>query len=226
MTTPILELRQISKTFGTKSANRDISLVFEPGRIHAIVGENGAGKTTLMNMIAGNLEPTSGQILFDGSPVEITNPTTANTLGIGMVHQHFKLVPSLTVAANVFLGRERSNVFGRLDQAAMEQRVAELSATFGLQINPRDRVRDLSVGERQRVEILKALSHDTRVLILDEPTAVLTPAETADMFAVVRILAERGVRGRLHLAQTRRGPLHRRRRDRHPRRLRHRHASC
>lgn len=192
MTTPILELRQISKTFGTKSANRDISLVFEPGRIHAIVGENGAGKTTLMNMIAGNLEPTSGQILFDGSPVEITDPTTANTLGIGMVHQHFKLVPSLTVAANVFLGRERSNVFGRLDQAAMEQRVAELSATFGLQINPRDRVRDLSVGERQRVEILKALSHDTRVLILDEPTAVLTPAETADMFAVVRILAERG----------------------------------
>lgn len=192
MDNAILELRHVTKTFGSKVANSDISLTIEPGRVHAIVGENGAGKTTLMNMISGNMQPTEGEIVFDGSIVVLSDPTKADALGIGMVHQHFKLVPSLTVAANVFLGKERSNAFGRLDQRAMEERVRELSRTFGLTIDPGDRVQDLSVGERQRVEIIKALSHDTRLLILDEPTAVLTPAETDELFVVVRQLAERG----------------------------------
>ncbi|MDL9978426.1 ATP-binding cassette domain-containing protein [Microbacterium sp. ASV49] len=192
MDSTILELRHITKAFGDKIANNDISLEIRPGRVHAIVGENGAGKTTLMNMISGNLQPTAGEIMFDGQSVILSDPTKADALGIGMVHQHFKLVPSLTVAANIFLGKEKANGFGKLDQRAMEQRVGELSETFGLKINPKDKVQDLSVGERQRVEIIKALSHDTRVLILDEPTAVLTPAETDEMFVVVRQLAERG----------------------------------
>jgi ABC-type uncharacterized transport system ATPase subunit/ABC-type uncharacterized transport system permease subunit len=192
MDKPILELQHITKTFGTKVANDDVSLTVMPGKVHAIVGENGAGKTTLMNMISGNLQPDTGAILFDGEPVVVSDPNKADMLGIGMVHQHFKLVPSLTVAANIFLGKELANGFGRLDQRAMERRVEELSETFGLKINPRDRVQDLSVGERQRAEIIKALSHETRLLILDEPTAVLTPAETDEMFVVVRQLAARG----------------------------------
>jgi len=189
---PVLELRHLSKSFGAKVANSDVSLTIRSGKVHAIVGENGAGKTTLMNMVSGNLQPDSGTIVFDGEPVVISNPKKANTLGIGMVHQHFKLVPSLTVAANIFLGREIVGTCGRLDQRAMEQRVGELSQRFGLKVEPRDRIRDLSIGERQRVEIIKALSHDTRLLILDEPTAVLTPAETDEMFLVVRQLAARG----------------------------------
>jgi len=189
---PILELQHITKSFGAKVANDDISLTISPGRVHAIVGENGAGKTTLMNMISGNLQPDSGRIVFDGTPVVMSDPNKADALGIGMVHQHFKLVPSLSVAANVFLGKEKSDRFGRLDQRAMERRVEELSKSFGLAINPRDKVQDLSIGERQRVEIIKALSHDTRLLILDEPTAVLTPAETDEMFVVVRHLAAQG----------------------------------
>ena len=191
MDQPILELRHITKTFGPKVANDDISLRIFPGKVHALVGENGAGKTTLMNMVSGNLQPDGGEILFDGSPVVLSDPKKADALGIGMVHQHFKLVGSLTVAANIFLGKElRSGV--TLNQAAMAARVTELSERFGLQVNPNDIVQDLSVGERQRVEVLKALSHDTRVLILDEPTAVLTPAETDEMFVVIRQLAAQG----------------------------------
>lgn len=190
--TPILELRGITKIFGEKVANADISLSFVPGRVHAIVGENGAGKTTLMNMISGNLQPDRGTILFDGTEVTVENPNRADELGIGMVHQHFKLVPSLTVASNIFLGKELTTGFGRLDQKAMQARVRELSERFSIEINPDDVVEDLSVGERQRVEILKALSHDTRLLILDEPTAVLTPAEADELFVVVRQLAARG----------------------------------
>jgi len=189
---PILELRDITKIFGDNVANDRISLVFQPGRVHAIVGENGAGKTTLMNMISGNLQPDGGSILFDGAEVKVNSPNEADDLGIGMVHQHFKLVPSLTVAANIFLGKELTSGLGRLNHKAMEARVRELSEQFGLEIDPHDVVEDLSVGERQRVEILKALSHDTRLLILDEPTAVLTPAEADELFIVIRQLAERG----------------------------------
>lgn len=192
MDRPILELRNITKTFGAKVANHDVSLAIRPGTVHAIVGENGAGKSTLMNMISGNLQPDSGDIVFDSEVVTVTDPKKADQLGIGMVHQHFKLVPSLSVTANIFLGNETGNSLGVLDARGMEEKVASLTKELGLQLNPRDRVKDLSVGERQRVEIVKALSHDTRLLILDEPTAVLTPAETDELFVVVRRLAAQG----------------------------------
>jgi ABC-type uncharacterized transport system ATPase subunit/ABC-type uncharacterized transport system permease subunit len=192
MATPLLELRHITKAFGPKVANDDISLSVMPGRIHALVGENGAGKTTLMTMIAGTAQPDSGSIVLAGTEVEITSPIKAASLGIGMVHQHFKLIPSLSVAQNVFLGRELRTPRGTVDTARMEREVAELSKRFGLEIDPRARVSSLSVGLRQRVEVLKALSHDTRLLILDEPTAVLTPGETDDLFVVVRSLAHKG----------------------------------
>ncbi len=188
---PLLELREVTKAFGDKVANDRISLVVEAGRVHAVVGENGAGKTTLMTMIAGTARPDSGEIRFDDQPVDIDSPQRAAALGIGMVHQHFKLVGSLTVTANVFLGRELVKA-GSLGRAAMEARVAELSARYGLEIDPTAVIDDLSVGERQRVELLKALSHETRLLILDEPTAVLTPAEADDLFVVIRDLVAKG----------------------------------
>lgn len=192
MTQPLLELRNMTKAFGSKIANDKISLNVYPGRVHALVGENGAGKTTLMTMIAGTDSPTSGQILFEGKPISIRSPQQAAALGIGMVHQHFKLVPSLTVAANVYLGREPRTATGSLDTALMESQVTKLGKQFGMEVNPKAKVSSLSVGLRQRVEVLKALSHDTRLLILDEPTAVLTPAEAVEMFGVVRGLAEKG----------------------------------
>ncbi|MEA5455158.1 ATP-binding cassette domain-containing protein [Sinomonas sp. JGH33] len=192
MSTPLLELRELTKAFGAKIANDRISLTVQPGRVHALVGENGAGKTTLMTMIAGTARPDEGTILVDGVPAEISSPQKASSLGIGMVHQHFKLVPSLTVAANIFLGHELRTRSGQLDTARMEAEVAALSGRYGLDIDPKARVSTLSVGLRQRVEVLKALSHDTRLLILDEPTAVLTPSESDDLFEVVRSLADKG----------------------------------
>jgi ABC-type uncharacterized transport system ATPase subunit/ABC-type uncharacterized transport system permease subunit len=192
MAPPLLELRELTKSFGPLVANDHISLSVEAGQIHALVGENGAGKTTLMTMVAGTARPDSGAILVDGTPTVINNPQKASALGIGMVHQHFKLVPSLTVAANVFLGREITDRSGRLDVERMEGEVRSLSEQFGLAIDPRATVYTLSVGLRQRVEVLKALSHDTRLLILDEPTAVLTPSESDDLFAVIRGLAKKG----------------------------------
>lgn len=191
MVVPLLELRNITKSFGTKVANDDVSLTLLPGRVHALVGENGAGKTTLMTMVAGTQKADSGEIYFHGDLVSIDSPQQASAMGIGMVHQHFKLVPSLTVAANIFLGQEMATL-GRLDSAAMEDRVRELSSEYGLEIDPTAEVSTLSVGLRQRVEILKALSHDTQLLILDEPTAVLTPSEADDLFVVVHDLAAKG----------------------------------
>jgi len=189
MTTPLLQLRHVTKTFGSLVANDNVDLDVLPGRVHALVGENGAGKTTLMSMINGTGVPDSGTIMFDGKEVFITTPQQAAALGIGMVFQHFKLVGSLTVAANVFLGREITKN-GQLDTAAMEAEVTRLSARFGLEVDPTEITSELSVGELQRVEVLKALSHETRLLVLDEPTAVLTPSETDDMFVVIRELAK------------------------------------
>src|SRR5450759_5518971 len=174
MTGPLLQLRHVTKTFGTLVANDNVDLDVLPGRVHALVGENGAGKTTLMAMINGTGVPDSGTIIVDGNEVSITTPQQAASLGIGMVFQHFKLVGSLTVAANVFLGREITKN-GQLDTAAMEAEATRLANRFGLEVDAKEITSELSVGELQRVEVLKALSHETRLLVLDEPTAVLTP---------------------------------------------------
>jgi ABC-type uncharacterized transport system ATPase subunit/ABC-type uncharacterized transport system permease subunit len=192
MATPLLQLRHVTKTFGSLVANDNVDLDVLPGRVHALVGENGAGKTTLMSMINGTGVPDSGTIIVDGNEVSITTPQQAASLGIGMVFQHFKLVGSLTVAANVFLGREITKN-GQLDTAAMEAEATRLANRFGLEVDPTEITSELSVGELQRVEVLKALSHETRLLVLDEPTAVLTPSETDDMFVVIRELARSGV---------------------------------
>ena len=185
-----LELRELTKAFGDFVADDHVSLRVEHGEIHALVGENGAGKTTLMNMCFGMLQPTSGEILVEGERVAVTDPAVARRHGIGMVHQHFKLVPSLTVAENVFLGDELLTRHRSLDQKRMVADLAEVSARYGLLVDPRKRVDELSASMRQRVEILKALYFDAKVLVLDEPTAVLTPQESEGLFEVLRELAD------------------------------------
>ena len=174
---PFLELIGITKRFGDLLADDDVHLEVRRGEVHAIVGENGAGKTTLVNIIYGLVTPTSGEIRLNGRPVRIRSPRDAIELGIGMVHQHFMLIPALTVVENVILGMAPSRgPFLDLKQAA--SRILELSETYGLQADPWARVWQLSVGAQQRVEILKALFRGADLLILDEPTAVLTPQET------------------------------------------------
>ncbi|MDP9380471.1 MAG: ABC transporter ATP-binding protein [Chloroflexota bacterium] len=182
----------VSKRFPGVLANEAVDFDLRAGEIHALVGENGAGKSTLMKILFGLYAPDSGTVEVRGKPVEITSPQTALDLGIGMVHQHFMLVPSLTVAENITLGMEpvRGPFY---DMHAAVDLTARLSATYGLRVNPRSRVRDISVGERQRVEILKALARGVSVLILDEPTAVLTPQETDELFRVLRGLVQQGM---------------------------------
>ena len=186
-----LEMRGLTKRFGSFTANDHIDLTVEPGEIHCLLGENGAGKSTLMNMLYGLLEPTEGEILVDGQPVRFTSPGDAMAAGIGMVHQHFMLVPVFTVAENVMLGHERTRG-GRLDRAAASAMVRELSDRYQLAVDPDARVEDIPVGVQQRVEILKALSHEAKVLILDEPTAVLTPQEIDELMGIMRELKDRG----------------------------------
>ena len=172
-----VELRGITKRFGSFTANDAISLTVEPGQIHCLLGENGAGKSTLMNVVFGLLHADEGQILIDGEPVTFANSGDAVRKGIGMVHQHFMLVPVFTVAENVVLGFEPTKSLGRLDAKAAAEQIRALSARFGLDVDPDAIVENLPVGLQQRVEIIKALSHDAELLILDEPTAVLTPQE-------------------------------------------------
>jgi ABC-type uncharacterized transport system ATPase subunit len=160
-------------------------------QVHALLGENGAGKSTLMNVVYGLLRPDSGEIRFDGKPVTLHSPLDAIRLGIGMVHQHFMLIPPLTVAENIVLGHEIANN-GVVDLAAAGRKVEELAQRFGLEVNPRERISELSVGFQQRVEILKALYRGARLLILDEPTAVLTPQEIEGLFSIVRALVAEG----------------------------------
>ena len=186
-----LELRGITKRFGDLVANDSIDLVVEPGEIHALLGENGAGKSTLMNVLYGLYQPDDGQILVDGEPLVFTGPGDAMRAGIGMVHQHFMLIPVFSVAENVELGHERTR-FGFLNRRAARKEVKEVSQRYGLQVPVDALVQDLPVGVQQRVEILKALIRDARVLILDEPTAVLTPQETDDLMDVMRSLKEGG----------------------------------
>jgi ABC-type uncharacterized transport system ATPase subunit len=186
-----LELRGITKRFGSLVANDAISLTVEPGEIHALLGENGAGKSTLMNVLFGLYHADEGEILLDGHPVQFTGPGQAMTAGIGMVHQHFMLIPVFTVAENVMLGHEPSR-FGVIDLDSARARVREISARFGFDIDPDAKVEDLPVGIQQRVEIVKALSREAKVLVLDEPTAVLTPQETDELMQTMRQLADAG----------------------------------
>ena len=187
-----IELRSITKRFGGFTANENVNLAVRRGSIHAIIGENGAGKTTLMNVLFGLLQPDEGEILIDGAPVVLPNPAAAIAAGIGMVHQHFKLVPSLTVADNVFLGMEILKG-GLIDHQAQIARTAELSRQFGLKVDPTERVGLLSVGIEQRIEILKVLARGARTIILDEPTAVLTPQESRDLFETLRGFVAQGM---------------------------------
>jgi simple sugar transport system ATP-binding protein len=186
-----LELRGITKRFGDLVANDSIDLVVEPGEIHALLGENGAGKSTLMNVLYGLYHPDAGEILIDDEPVTFSGPGDAMRAGIGMVHQHFMLIPVFTVAESVELGHERTR-FGFLNQRAARREVREVSERYGLHVPVDALIQDLPVGVQQRVEIIKALVRDAQVLILDEPTAVLTPQETDDLMEVMRSLKEGG----------------------------------
>ncbi|MGI8695325.1 MAG: ABC transporter ATP-binding protein [Mycobacteriales bacterium] len=187
-----LELRGITKRFGPLLACDHVDLVVEPGQVHALLGENGAGKSTLMNVLYGLTAPDEGEIVVDGSPRRFRGPNDAIAAGIGMVHQHFMLIPVFTVAENVLLGRERTKAAGFLDRRRARADVRDLSVRYGLEVDPDARVEDLPVGVQQRVEIVKALVRDADVLILDEPTAVLTPQEIDGLLAVMRSLREAG----------------------------------
>ncbi|WP_349828128.1 ABC transporter ATP-binding protein [Brevibacterium litoralis] len=187
-----LELSGITKKFGSFTANDAIDLVVEPGQIHALLGENGAGKSTLMNVLYGLYAPDGGRILVDGDPVTFSGPGDAVAAGIGMVHQHFMLVPVFTVAESVALGYEPTRGAGLLDLRKARKRVREISDRFGFHVDPDAFIEDLPVGVQQRVEIIKALSRDAEVLILDEPTAVLTPQETDELLEIMRELRASG----------------------------------
>ena len=187
-----VSMRQITKRFGSMVAVDAVDFDVTPGTVHALLGENGAGKSTLMNCLFGLVRCDEGEIRLSGNRVEISSPRDALDLGVGMVHQHFKLAPTLTVAENVFLGREKARL-GLVKKAESEAEVAALAEKYGLGVSPGQLVRNLSVGAQQRVEILRALSQNVRTLVLDEPTAVLTPLETDRFFEVVRGLATRGL---------------------------------
>jgi ABC-type uncharacterized transport systems, ATPase components len=186
-----LELRGITKRFGALVANDHIDLVVEPGEIHCLLGENGAGKSTLMNILYGLYQADEGGILLDDDVQHFSGPGDAMRAGIGMVHQHFMLVPVFTVAENVMLGHEQSRA-GLLDVNAARAKVREISDRFGFEVDPDALVEDLPVGVQQRVEIIKALSRDAKVLVFDEPTAVLTPQETDELMDIMRQLKQQG----------------------------------
>ena len=178
-----IELRELTKTFGDVVANDKISLTLDKGEILSLLGENGSGKTTLMNMLSGIYFPDGGEILADGRPVTIRSPKDAHDLGIGMVHQHFKLVDVLTAAENIVLGLKGK---GRLDRKALAKDIRAISEKYGFDIDPNQKIYEMSVSQKQGVEILKVLYRGADILILDEPTAVLTPQETEKLFAVLR----------------------------------------
>ena len=189
---PVLELRGITKRFPGIVANDNVDFDLRHGEVHALLGENGAGKSTLMNVLYGLYRPDDGEIRVGGKPVEIGSTRAAIENGVGMVHQHFMLIPVMTVAENIVLATEPVKDGVLLDYAAAEKRVRELSTRFGLTVDPRARVEDITVGQQQRVEILKALYRGADILVLDEPTAVLTPQEAKELFTILRSLTEQG----------------------------------
>jgi general nucleoside transport system ATP-binding protein len=188
---PLLELRGITKQFPGVLANDHVDFELRKGEVHALLGENGAGKSTLMNILYGLYHPDEGEIRLNGNPVRVGSPSDAIGLGIGMVHQHFMLIPVMTVAENIVLANEPTNG-PFLDLAGAEERVQELSSQFGLAVRPEARVSSISVGMQQRAEVLKALYRGAEILILDEPTAVLTPQEANELFAITRSLQADG----------------------------------
>ena len=187
----VIEMREITKIFGEFVANDKINLELRKGEIHALLGENGAGKSTLMNMLAGLLEPTRGEIVVNGKSEKLDSPSKAASLGIGMVHQHFMLVEAFTVAENIILGSEVTNK-GILDLKKANADILELSERYGLAVDPTAKVEDISVGAQQRVEILKTLYRGADILIFDEPTAVLTPAEILELMDIMKTLVKEG----------------------------------
>lgn len=186
----LLEMKGITKRFGKTLANDHINLRLYRGEIHALLGENGAGKSTLMNILLGIYKPNAGEVLYNGERISIKNPKYAAEMGIGMVHQHFELIPTLTVAENIFLSMSHSGFL--LNQSEMEQTICRFSEKFALPVDPNAKVWQLSVGEQQRVEIMKLLCRDCEILVLDEPSAVLTPQEATKMFQTLRKMAEDG----------------------------------
>ncbi|MDX6466234.1 MAG: ral nucleoside transport system ATP-binding protein [Gaiellaceae bacterium] len=191
--TPVLELRGITKRFPGVLANDHVDLDLYRGEVLALLGENGAGKSTLMNILYGLYKPDEGEILLNGTPADIGSPHGAIAAGIGMVHQHFMLIPVMTVAENIVLAAEPTRERVLLDTAAAERRVRELAEQFNFHIDPHARVRDITVGQQQRVEILKALYRKADILILDEPTAVLTPQEAVELFEILKRLVAEGM---------------------------------
>ncbi len=187
-----VEMRHVHKAWPGVIANDDVNLSVRHGEIHALVGENGAGKTTLMNILYGLIKPSSGEILIDEKPAHISGPRDAIHLGIGMVHQHFMLIPPLTVAENIVLGYEPGGIYSPYRQQEARNRIAELTKQYGLHVDSDAITGQLSVGQQQRVEILKVLYRGARILIMDEPTGVLTPQETDELFAVLRGLVAQG----------------------------------
>ena len=190
MTQPVLEMRGITKRFPGVIANNNVDLTLYPGEIHALLGENGAGKSTLMNVLTGIYAPNEGTIRYKGKKVNLKSPKVAVDLGIGMVHQHFKLIEPLTVAENVFLSSDQCKFM--LNSREMNQKIKECSESFNLEVDPSAKIWQLSVGEQQRVEIIKLLFCGAELLILDEPTAVLTPQEAVELFKTLRKMAEAG----------------------------------
>ena len=184
-----VEMRGITKTFGSVVANHDIDLDLRRGEILALLGENGSGKTTLMNMLSGIYAPDAGSILVEGRPVAIKSPEDAKRLGLGMVHQHFKLVDVFSAADNIWMGREKAGFLLKKDRY---EQVADMAKRFGFDLDPRKQVRNMSVSEKQTLEIVKVLYYGAKVIILDEPTAVLTVQEIRRLFDVLRRMKEEG----------------------------------
>ncbi len=220
----VLEMRGITKRFPGVVANDHVDFDLRKGEVHALLGENGAGKSTLMNILYGLYKPDEGEILLGGQKVSFHSAKDAIDRGIGMVHQHFMLIPVMTVAENIVLATEPTTAGVLLDYDEAVKRVRDISERFGLAVNPTARVENISVGQQQRVEILKALYRGAEILILDEPTAVLTPQEAGELFGIIKSLQAEGHLDHLHQPQAERGAGDRRPDHRAPARQEDRHG--